>query len=260
MSHVLFSARLNFEDPEKETHVMTHQKSQSEPVARIWVAGLVVLSATFAGCSSEKTTAPAPAPEKPMTAEKPAAPEKSGAPGKAMEAGKINQTRVVGVEPGVAGGTIEETSTLTVKVIDVDRAKREVTLGDDAGNKGSFIAGPEIRNLDQLHPGDTVTATLIERLVIFVRSAGDKADATYAAALARAPQGAKPGALMAEGYELVALVTAIDTTERTADLKFADDSTRTVKVRPDVDMARYKVGDSVIIRVTSTLSLLASKP
>ena len=41
-------------------------------------------------------------------------------------------------------------------------------------------------------------------------------------------------------------------------LKFADGRTHTVPVRFDVDLSRYKVGDSVIIRVTSTLSVLAS--
>jgi hypothetical protein len=186
----------------------------------------------------------------------------------------VKTSRVVNVEPGVAGGTIEETTTATVKVKTINHSTRRVTLMDDAGEEATFTADPEIRNLDQLHPGDKLTATLKERLVVYVRSApaasaangdygattAEKASDTYAAALARAPRGAKPGGVFAESYEVVALVTAIDSAARTADLKCADGWTHTVKVRPDVDLNRYKVGDSLVIRVTSSLGVLAATP
>jgi hypothetical protein len=209
------------------------------------IAGASLLSLVLASCSSE---------EKP----KPEA---------------VKTSRVVNVEPGVAGGTIEETTTATVKVKNINHSTRRVTLVDDAGEEATFTADPEIRNLDQLHPGDKLTATLKERLVVYVRSApaapasgeygaaaADKASDTYAAALARAPRGAKPGGVFAESYEVVALVTAIDSTARTADLKCADGSTHTVKVRPDVDLSRYKVGDSVVVRVSASLGVLAAMP
>jgi hypothetical protein len=188
----------------------------------------------------------------------------------------VKRSSVVNVEPGVAGGTIEETTTATVKVKKIDHSTRRVTLVDDAGEEATFTADPEIRNLDQLHPGDKITATLKERLVVYVRSApaaatnsaggnygaaaADKPSDTYAVALARASKGAKPGGVFAESYEVVALVTAIDSTARTADLKCADGWTHTVKVRPDVDLSRYKVGDSLVIRVTSSLGVLAAAP
>jgi hypothetical protein len=180
----------------------------------------------------------------------------------------VKTSRLVHVEPGVAGGTIEETTTATVKVKNINHSTRRVTLVDDAGEEATFTADPEIRNLDQLHPGDKLTATLKERLVVYVRSApangdaaaADKASDTYAAALARAPRGAKPGGVFAESYEVVALVTAIDSAARTADLKCADGWTHTVEVRPDVDLNRYKVGDSVVVRVSASLGVLAATP
>jgi hypothetical protein len=238
--------RLTFDHPEKEKHFMTNRMNHSGLIASFWLVGLVVLSATAAGCSSNKKGEPAKATDEPAKA-----------------AGGATQRRVVDVEPGVAGGTIEETTTMAVKVVEVDRTTRKVTLVDNAGNKATFVAGPEIRNLDQLHAGDKVTATLNERLVVYVRSGsgdGDEASGSYAAALSRAPKGAKPGGIVAESYVVVAIVTAIDATKRTATLKFADGATRTVKVRPDVDLARYKVGDNVIIGVTSALSVLAAQP
>lgn len=228
---------------------MTHRTNHSGLVASRWLAGLVLVCATVTGCSSDK--------KPPAAAPAPAAPA-----AKPMAGGGVTRSRMMDVEPGVAGGIVEDTATLSVKVVDVDRATRKVTLADDAGNRASFIAGSEIRNLDQLHPGDKVTATLKERLVVFVRpaGAGEEAGATYAAALAAAPKGAKPGALVAESYEVVATVSEIDAAKRIATLKFADGSTRPVQVRPDVDLARYKVGDNVIIRVTAALLVVAATP
>jgi hypothetical protein len=229
---------------------MMHRTNRSGPVASVWLAGLVVLCAAVAGCSSNNKPEPATPAAQPAPAAKP------------MASGGVSKTRVMDVEPGVAGGVIEDTSTVAVKVVEVDRATRKVTLADDAGNKASFVAGPEIRNFDQLHVGDKLTATLKDRLTVYVRpaGAGDAAGATYAAAVAAAPKGAKPGGIVAESYEVIATVSDIDTAKRIATLKFADGSAHPVEVRPDVDMARYKVGDNVIIRVTSALAVLATQP
>ncbi len=93
-----------------------------------------------------------------------------------------------------------------------------------------------------------------------MRSGSEEPSVTHAAALATAPKGAKPGAMVAEMYEIVASVKSIDSANRTAILQFSDGQTRTVHVRPDVDLSRYKVGDSVVIRVTSALSVLVENP
>lgn len=167
------------------------------------------------------------------------------------------------ITPGEAGGVLEDTFTASAKVSAIDPATRKVTLAADDGSSATFTAGPEIRNFDRLHVGDTVTATVNERLVVFVRSSsggGDPPSVSHAAALARAPKGAKPGALIGESFEIVATIAAIDPDQRTATLKFFNGETRTVPVRADVDLSRYKVGDSVVIRITEALSVLVQKP
>jgi hypothetical protein len=175
----------------------------------------------------------------------------------------VSESRVVNVEPGVAGGVVEDTTSVAVTVKAVDVSRRKVTLVDQDRNEATFNVAPEVRNLDQLRPGDKLTATLKERLTIYVRgdsSGAEKANDTYTAALASAPKGAKPGGVFAESYQVIATVTVIDKDKRTATLKFSDGDTRTVPVRSDVDLSRYKVGDSVIIRVTDSLSVLTSRP
>jgi hypothetical protein len=170
-------------------------------------------------------------------------------------------TSVVAVEPGIAGGVIEETTTLTAKVEAVDQKTRKVTLKGEDGDSATFTAGPEVKNLDQVKVGDTLKAVLKERLTVYVKKGGDPdASATYAAAVAAAPKGAKPGAMIGESYEVIASVTAIDAKTRTATLKFVDGRTKQVKVRDDVDLTRYAVGDMVVIRVSVALGLLVTTP
>jgi translation elongation factor P/translation initiation factor 5A len=164
------------------------------------------------------------------------------------------------IEPGEAGGVIEDTFTASATVAAVDPATRKITLTSEDGNKATFTVPAEAHNFDQIHVGDKVNATIVERMVVFVRSATTEPTVTHAAAVARAPKGAKPGALIAESFEIVAAVKAIDADKRTATLQFSDGQTKVVPVRKDVDLSRYKVGDSVVIRVTEALALLVQKP
>jgi len=78
--------------------------------------------------------------------------------------------------------------------------------------------------------------------------------------VALAPKGAKPGGVMAETTQVTAKVTAIDVAHRKATLHFEDGSTRTVAVRPDVELGKRKIGDRVIIRVTDALAIKVRKP
>jgi hypothetical protein len=175
-------------------------------------------------------------------------------------AAEPSANRTVTMNEGQAGGVVEDTFTAQAIVSDVDKSTRKVSLKGSDGNTTSFTAGPEIKNFDQIKKGDKVTATVKERLVVFVRSGSEDPTISHRAALATAPKGAKPGAMSSEMYEITARVTAIDTANRVATLSFGQGETRTVHVRPDVDLSRYKVGDTVVIQVSAALSVLVETP
>lgn len=160
-------------------------------------------------------------------------------------------------EKGVAGGTVERKFTATATVDAIDQASRAITLRSENGNVATFTAGPEIRNLAQLKRGDRITATITERITVTVQNESLPRSASEIAAIKTAQPGVKPGAIIAEGYRLVATVKAIDTANRTADLQFVNDEIETFMVRPDVDLSKYKPGDTVIIDVVARLSILA---
>jgi hypothetical protein len=160
--------------------------------------------------------------------------------------------------PGEAGLTAEGTVTGLATVRAIDAATRKVTLSTEAGTQAPFTVPPEVRNFDQLRVGDRVNATVHERLVIFVDRAEREPSVAHAAGLARAPEGAKPGAIVAEAFEVVAKVTSIDTANRRATLRFADGQSKTIPVREDVDLSRYKVGNSVVIQISQHIALLVA--
>ncbi len=203
---------------------------------------LIVLAGCLlplASCSNEKKTPPAET----------AAPATS--PYKSTDVVDSN----VSVTPGVAGGVIDETIHASATVTALNPDKRTITLKTDDGEVATFIAPPEVRNYDQIHVGDKVKATVISHLTVFVTEGTDSYTAHHTA-VARAPKGARPGAIFAAAFELVAKVTKLDRETRRATLEFAGGETRVITVRDDVDLRRYKVGDSLVIRVSQQLTLL----
>ena len=117
------------------------------------------------------------------------------------------------------------------------------------GIKTTVKVGPEAINFDQIQVGDRLKITAAEELVVYCGRTKARRPADGGAQLvALAPKGAKPGGMMVETTQVTAKVTAIDLEHRKATLEFEDGTTRTVAVRPDVDLSKRKVGDKVVIR------------
>lgn len=164
------------------------------------------------------------------------------------------------VAEGVPGGGVVATYELTASVAAIDKASRKITFVDAAGIKKTVKAGPEIINFDQIRVGDQLKITATEQLVVSVAGTGETLSDGGAQLVALAPKGAKPGAIMAETTLVTAKVTAIDAGHHQATLQFEDGTTRTFPVRPDVDLGKRKVGDSVVIRITEALAIQVAKP
>ena len=214
-----------------------------------WIAGTVglgLLLSAGTSCSSDQKSDAAKGKQSPSA--------KSAKAG-----GEVVGTREVAVTPGEAGGVVEETVTETVTVRAIDTTARTIALQLPDGTTAHFTAGPELRNFDQLKVGDRIRATAVSRLSVFVDREGPAGPAS-AEVLARSPKGAKPGGLVAQTYEVVGTVKSIDTGTRRAVLEFSDGTTKTVPVRKDVDLSRYKPGDNVVIQVTQQLTVVTESP
>lgn len=168
--------------------------------------------------------------------------------------------RIVAYQAGEPGGTVVQTTKTSATVTGIDAANRKVTLVSPEGKKTTFKAGPEVVNFDQIKVGDQVKATVVEELVVFLRTKGDPAGDGQAAAVALAPVGAKPGVLMADTVQVTAQVTKIDLKRHRATLQFPDGTTESFAVRQDVDLTKRQVGEEVVIRRTEALAIRVEKP
>jgi len=173
---------------------------------------------------------------------------------------QVEPTTTTDYEKGVPGGIRVETYKETATVTGIDKAARKVTLVDKDGALTVVKAGPEVANFDQIEIGDQVKATVTEQLVVFVRKPGESSGDGAAAAVALAPLGEKPGALMANTVEITATVKSIDVEHQKATLLFPDGTSKTFKVRKDVDLTKQAVGAEVVIRATEAVAISVEKP
>ena len=161
-------------------------------------------------------------------------------------------------KPGVV---IAETVEIKAKVDAVDQEKRLVTLTGPKGNTVTVKVGPEVRNLAQVKPGDTLTVRYLESVALFVRKSGEPPAATETAVVEVAPKGQKPAGMMVETREVTATVEAIDQAKRLVTLKGPEGKSRTIKVDPRVKrLPDVKKGDQVVVRHTEGLAIYVKTP
>lgn len=160
------------------------------------------------------------------------------------------------IQEGVPGSVTTEVEQIRAVVTAIDHSKRTFTLQDAQGHRRTLQAVPEMINFPQLRVGDKVRATVTIERVVFLREPDAVATPDGGAALlATAPEGSKPGMLMADTVEVTARVMAIDTTQHTATLVFADGSQKLVKVRPDVVLKTEYLNRQLVIRLTSAFAV-----
>jgi hypothetical protein len=141
----------------------------------------------------------------------------------------------------------------------VDVPNHRVTLKGPEGQQYTFDVNPQVKDISKLKAGDKVTSTFARRVFVGVKHDDAPVSATHAKIWGASGTGEMPGRLSAQESTKVGRVVAIDTANRTADVRFADDVVKRIPVRSDVDLSKYKVGDNVIIRVTTALTVLSQK-
>lgn len=161
---------------------------------------------------------------------------------------------------GMPGGTIVQTVKVTALVTAIHKAERTATLLEPGSKELTVKFGPEAVNLDQIRVGDTVIATVVEKLVAALAEDGKtSADGTVAVA-AMAPKGTQPGGVVAGVTQETAEIIAIDPTRRSATLRFEDGLTKTFPIRDDVDLSHGKLGDRVVFRFTEMIAIKVERP
>lgn len=181
----------------------------------------------------------------------------------ALTAPAIAQTRDVTVasQPGAAGiaQTVEFSATITA----IDKASRTLTLKGPKGEEAKVVAGPEVKNFDQLKVGDIVTAKYLESLVLELKKGGGLPVAkTEKSGVVAAKPGEKPAAMGGRQVTAVGNVTKIDAATQTVTIK-GPERTVELKVRDPEQFKLIAVGDQIEATYTEAIAVAvtpAAKP
>lgn len=138
----------------------------------------------------------------------------------------------------------------------IDLESRQILLKTENGRMLTIVAGPKVRNLSQVEPGDRVKAIYYESVAVQMAN-GTASGTEAAAAVVRAPEGEKPGA--AVGTSVRAIVTMISYDPKTNVVSFTtpDGLSHSLVVKPEMrEFAQaLKPGDRVDVLYTKALAI-----
>ncbi len=150
--------------------------------------------------------------------------------------------------------------TVSAVVEAIDHETRVVTVRKDDGDELTFMAGDEVRNLDQVAVGDIVRAEYVETLSIeVIANPGVAPDSASATAVARTEEGQMPGLAAMEQAVMTAVVEEINLENNTFKLREPDGLVRMYVARVPENLQRTEVGDLVVMSVTNTVAIVVEE-
>ena len=144
--------------------------------------------------------------------------------------------------------TDTETTVVKVTVLDVNAARKEITVKDEVGDV-SLVAVPGDYELDKVKAGDVVSLTLAETHSFGLAKPGET-DAVAAKSTTAGGEGC---------ITKVVTITALDMSVPSVTFKTADGKSQTIKIRNVKNAEGYKVGDKVALTYTGSLQIALEK-
>lgn len=154
----------------------------------------------------------------------------------------------------IPGRVITSTARREAIVESVNKETREIRVLDADGKMHTFVAGDMVANFDQIEPRDRIVTEYLESVAVFVAPAGTPALGDTGLVEVARP-GEKPGVAIADTFMVAAEIDSIDSDTRVVTLRGEDGFQTALKVADDVDLANFKVGDEVRMRVTEAVAI-----
>jgi hypothetical protein len=157
----------------------------------------------------------------------------------------------------------ETVSTASATIEAVDMSSRTLRLrNDETGERFDVVAGPEVRNLAQVRPGDTVEVGIYESIAVGMADPADTGEPMAAAIGARAPEGDRPGGLAIVNTSEVVELVSYDRQSFFAELRTADGTIRRVTVPPQFRTfaEQRRPGQRVLVSITDAVDINVRAP
>jgi hypothetical protein len=164
-----------------------------------------------------------------------------------------NGATVVETSPG--RGVATSTTVASARIVAMDLASRRLDVQLTDGSVVGLVAGPEVRRLAELHPGDVVNVAYVESLVLQLRkNGGPEVARTENADMKRASASAPPGAIAQSQVAVVADVLAVDEASGTVTLR-GPQRVVSLRIKDPAQLALVKAGDQVEATYTEAVAV-----
>ena len=127
----------------------------------------------------------------------------------------------------------------------IDPAARALTLKTADGKSFDVVAGPEVRNFDQIKLNDRVVAQYIRALTLELRKGGSVRESGATGAAVQAEKGQKPGAAVGGRLTIVADVVDVNQKDKTISLRGPKGNVVVLEVQNPEHFKVVKKGDQV---------------
>ncbi len=152
---------------------------------------------------------------------------------------------------------VQRSSLLTTRatVEAVDQANRMVTLKGPEGNTFEINAGDNVRNLEQIKPGDQVMVRYYESLLVQMAKPGGQPTSSATGSVERAMPGEKPGGSAVRQITTTATVVGVDRGNSEVMLQGPRGNVVTVKAADPANIENLKKGDQINITYTQAMAI-----
>ena len=168
-------------------------------------------------------------------------------------AGAQTSNAAVTSSPGKVG--VAQTIEVSATIAAIDKATRGITLKGPKGDEVKVVAGPEVKNFDQLKVGDVVKLKYLESLALELKKGGGlKVEKTEAVGGARAKPGETPGGVVGRQVTVVGDVIKLDAATQTITVK-GPERTVELKARDPEQFKLIAVGDQIQATFTEAMAV-----
>ena len=158
----------------------------------------------------------------------------------------------------VEGRGAAEVVTVKARVDSIDKAARRIGLTGPEGRSMSVVAGPDVRNFDQIMVGDTVVLKHVQALAVdLIKRPGSDGirEMVQREGVMVSPQGGMPGAMAGRETVIIANVWSVDKKRQIVTLRGAREGLREFKVKDPARLAAVQVGDQVELKYVDAVAV-----
>ena len=159
------------------------------------------------------------------------------------------------IVPG-KGVLIQKAVKITATVVSVDRTDRNITVKGPDGNVRQIEMTEDVKNFDQIKPGDEVVAEVYSALAMRLAEPGKEFKDVASSMVSVAKPGEKPKVVDVDVVDVLAEISAIDPSTREVSVTGPLGRSVTIVVPEDIEkFDQLKVGDKVNARYIEAFAL-----